>query len=404
MKTLWIISGGIEAIPGIQRAKDMGYFVVVSDGNPEAPGFQFASECIVSSTYSVEETVNATIEYDSKVRSIDGVMCMASDVPLTVAAVAEQLGLPGISIETAMLAKDKMAMKNHFKSRDIPIPWFAKVESLNHLKSIVKDRDFPLIIKPVDSRGARGVLKLDSNVDLKWAYKHALHFSPSSSIMVEEYLVGPQISTESVLIDGKAFTPGFIDRNYEYLDQFAPFMIENGGQQPSFLNLQDQAAVKTLAEKAALEMGITTGIAKGDMILTEEGPKVIEIACRLSGGWMSTNQIPLGTGVDLIGIAIRLALNEPIKDEDLQLKYQKGVAIRYFFPKTGVVKEILNINKFEQKEWVKKIGFFIKPGESIQKVTNHTKRAGLVITTGDTREEAVLRAQEVINNIRFIID
>ena len=89
------------------------------------------------------------------------------------------------------------------------------------------------------------------------------------------------------------------------------------------------------AEQAALAMGITTGIAKGDMVLTKDGPKAVEIAARLSGGWFSTDQIPLATGVDLIGAAIKIALGEYVPEEDLIPRYQKGVAIRYFFPEPG---------------------------------------------------------------------
>ncbi len=87
-------------------------------------------------------------------------------------------------------------------------------------------------------------------------------------------------------------------------------MIENGGEQPSSLSLSQKTEVINLAEQAAAAMGIREGIAKGDMVLTSSGPKVIEIAARLSGGWMSSDQIPLATGVDIVGAAIRIALGE----------------------------------------------------------------------------------------------
>ena len=225
------------------------------------------------------------------------------------ASVADALGLPGITIETALLAGDKLAMKKLFVEKGISIPWFRRVDSVAHLRRILSERGFPVVLKPVDSRGARGVLRLTESVDLDWAYEHSVSFSPSGRVMVEEYLEGPQISTESAIINGQAFTPGFTDRN---------------------------------AEQAALAMGITTGIAKGDMVLTKNGPKVIEIAARLSGGWFSTDQIPLATGVDLIGAAIKIALGEYVPEEDLIPRYQKGVAIRYFFPKPGRVNKIGN--------------------------------------------------------------
>ncbi|MCD6440781.1 MAG: ATP-grasp domain-containing protein, partial [Candidatus Marinimicrobia bacterium] len=285
--------------------------------------------------------------------------------------------------------------------KGISIPWFCRVDSVTHLRRILSERGFPVVLKPVDSRGARGVLRLTESVDLDWAYEHSVSFSPSGRVMVEEYLQGPQISTESAIINGQAFTPGFTDRNYEFLDRFAPYIIENGGHQPSVLTTAQQKAVSKLAERAALAMGIKTGIAKGDMVLTKDGPKVIEIAARLSGGWFSTDQIPLATGVDLIGSAIRIALDEQVQEKDLIPQYQKGVAIRYFFPEPGRVIRIENAELFRDRSWVHKLGFFVKSGDIVEPVTNHTKRAGFVITTGETRDQVIERAEQVVTTIEI---
>ncbi|MBI1920068.1 MAG: ATP-grasp domain-containing protein [Geobacter sp.] len=401
MKTLWVVSGGAEAVPGIRRAKEMGLRVVVSDGNPSAPGAALADEFVQASTYDVTATVKAASDYHRNRCPLNGVISIAADVPLTVATVAAELGLPGIPVETALLASDKLAMKSCFKERGIPIPWFHPVESSGHLRELMKEHGVPLVIKPVDSRGARGVLRLMESTDLDWAFRHAHQFSPSGRVMVEEYLSGPQISTESLLLDEYAYTPGFCDRNYEFLERFAPYMIENGGEQPSFLTPEEQEQVKRCAESAGRALGIKAGIAKGDIVLTPGGPKVIEIAARLSGGWFSTDQIPLATGVDLIGAAIRLSLGERPSAEELEIRNQQGVAIRYFFPPPGIITSIRNVEKASRLPGVYKLDFFVKPGEAVEPVTNHTKRCGYVITSGSDRVEAVKRACEVVNTIQI---
>lgn len=400
-KTLLIISGGVEAVPGIKLAKKMGLHVVVSDINPNAPGFALSDDHIIASTYDVDETVLAAEKYNRSVRRIDGVICIASDVPLTVASVASALGLPSIPVSSAALAANKMAMKRCFLDAGIPSPWFSLVSSVDQLIRAVEERGYPLVIKPTDSRGARGVLRLTDGVDLKWAFKHSLQFSPSSQVMVEEYLQGKQISTESMLLSGQCETPGFIDRNYEYLDRFAPYIIENGGQQPSCLNDDERESVCRVAENAGRAIGIKEGVVKGDMVLTDKGPKVIEIAARLSGGWMSTDQIPLGTGVDFVGSAIRLALGEEIDIEDLRPRYRNGVAIRYFFPEPGVIKDISGLNEFQLQSWVHRLCLFAEVGDVIEPVTNHTKRAGFVITKAKTAEMAVELANRVTNDVKI---
>ena len=110
-RTLLVVSGGAEAVPGIRLAKRMGLHVVVSDGSAAAPGLAEADDSLIASTYDVAATIAAATEYSRTVRRLDGVMCIAADVPVTVASVAAALGLPGIPLEAARLAADKLAMK-----------------------------------------------------------------------------------------------------------------------------------------------------------------------------------------------------------------------------------------------------------------------------------------------------
>lgn len=397
-RTLLFVGGGTETVPGILLAKKMGLHVVVSDMNPESPGILAADDGIIASTYDVEATVAAAVRYHCNIRPLDGVMCLATDVPLTVASVAAKLGLPGIPVEAAERAADKLLMKDTFAAAGIPIPWYSSVTSLDHLKELMT-KGLPLVIKPVDSRGARGVLRLTDDTDLDWAYNHARDNSPSGRVMVEEYLAGPQISTESVLLEGIGVTPGFSDRNYEFVERFAPYFIENGGTIPSCLPTAARKEIAACAEAAGRTLGITTGIAKGDMVWTSKGAKVIEIAARLSGGWFSTDQIPLSSGVDLVGAAIRLALGEKVTPEEVTPRFEQGVVIRYFFPEPGRVTHIRHRDKAEVMPGVHKLGFFVKPGDRIAQTTNHTQRAGYVITSGATREQAIERAAAVVSTV-----
>src|SRR5262249_9511989 len=368
-RTLWIVSGGAEAVPGIQRARAMGLHVVVSDMSPKAPGFAVADDTVIADTYDVDGTVAAAIQYHQTKRPIDGVMCMAADVPMTVAAVAAALGLPGIPLASARLAADKLAMEEAFRRSNIPIPWFQAIGSLEELNAVADARGFPLVLKPIDGRGARGVLRLTETTDLAWALAHAAGQSRRGCVMIEEYLEGPQISTEGLLVNGEGTTCGFIDRNYEHLRTFAPYIVENGGEQPSLLPPAAQRRIAAAAMNAGRAMGIADGSVKGDMVWTDRGPYVIEIAARLSGGWMATDQIPLGTGVDLIGCAIRLALGEAVPAEDLRPRWHRGVAIRYFFPPPGRVTSIDGVDTFAGVPWVHRLGFFVEPGEIVQPVT-----------------------------------
>jgi len=400
-KTLLFISGGTEAVPGIKLAKSMGLRVLVTDGNNKAPGFKYADDFAIISTYDIPKTVSFAIEYNRKIKKIDGVMTLASDVPLTVSSVANALKLPGNTIQSAKLASDKLLMKKKFFRDSIPIPIFAEIEDKDGIERFIGKHGYPVVIKPVDSRGARGVLRLTNGVDLSEALRISQTQSPSNTVIIEKFLDGPQISTESIIYNGSIYTPGLSNRNYEYLETFSPYIIENGGDLPALLTKKQKSEIDEVLFNAAKSLGIERGSLKGDIVCTEEGPKIIEIAARLSGGWFCTDQIPLSTGVDIVAATISLALGGEIAAQDLIPKYNRGVATRYFFAKPGYVKAIRNFSAVEKLPWVHKLGFCVEPGEVIEPVTDHTKRAGFVITTGQTRNEAVERARHVVNTVQI---
>ena len=402
-KNLLVVGGGIEAVPGLERAGQMGLRLVVSDKNPDAPGFAFAEDDdrLLASTYDIEATVAAARRYHSEVRPIDGVMCIASDIPRTVAAVAAALGLPGITEESARLSSDKLDMKVKFRQDRVRVPWFSPVESAKELREIALVRGFPLVIKPVDSRGARGVLRLTGAIDLNWAYKFSACHSPSGRVIVEEFLEGPQISTESIVLEGIAYTPGLADRNYEFLDRFAPHIIENGGDLPTRLSAQAQRSMCELIQRAATSIGVRDGVVKGDVVFHDGEPFIIELATRLSGGYFCTHEIPLSTGVDFVGCAIRLALGERVGVDELTPRYQRYISQRYLFPGPGRVVAIAGAQQASEQPGVVFCQVRLKVGDVVGPVDSHPARAGLVMAMGESRSEAMERAERAIATIEI---
>ena len=400
-KTLLVVGGGIEAVPGLQKAKALGLHVAVSDTNPDAPGFRCADDRILASTYDIEQTVSEARRYHRAVRPIDGVMCIASDIPLTVASVAHSLNLPTIPLEAARLASDKLAMKRKFAADGVPVPWFAALNSAVQLKASARDRAFPLVIKPVDSRGARGVLRLTAGQDLDEAFALAVKESPTGRVMVEQFLDGPQVSTESIVLDGVAHTPGFADRNYELLGKYAPHIVEDGCDLPSILGVEQQESVRRIVQQAALSMGIRNGVVKGDIVVCSGKAYVIELAARLSGGLLCSDLIPLNTGVEFVECAIRLALGETVSPLDLVPRYQHCVCQRYLFPRPGRVVRIAGEEDVRRQPGVVFCQVRVGIGSRVGPMNSHPARAGMVIAVGESRQQAIQRAQAAVQTIQI---
>ena len=400
-KTLLIVSGGVEAADAARRAKEMGLHVVVSDIDPAAPGFAFADSCLIADVYGPEETAAAAERYHRKIRRIDGVICAAADAPKTTAAVAERLGLPGLSRKSAELASDKLAMKKRFAEAGVPIPWFSEVETPQALQRIAVERRRDLVIKPVDSRGSRGVQLVSHVADLTKAFLFARSHSPTQRVMVEQYLSGPQVSTETVVVNGRCFTPGFSDRNYEYLERYAPYFVENGGDLPSHLAPDIQAKVKDVVARAAAALGVTNGTVKGDIVVHDGEAYVIELAARLSGGFFCTREIPLNTGVDFVGAAINVALGETIDERELEAKHQTPVIQRYAFPKPGRVVAIEGAEEARRIAGIAEVVVTAKLGDVIPAAGDKRPSAAMVLASGATREAALAAAGEALSCLRI---
>jgi biotin carboxylase len=243
------------------------------------------------------------------------------------------------------------------------------------------------------------LLVRDGSVDVEWACRRALRESPSGRAIVERFLEGPQISTESLVIDGTVHTIGLADRNYEHLERFAPYVIENGGELPSRLHADAQSSVRELVRRTATALGIRAGVVKGDIVLCDGTPSVIEVALRLSGGYLCTHNIPLSTGVDFVAAAIQIALGEEPKTEDLRPTRSSGVAQRWLFPDPGRVCRVTGADAVAARPEIALCEVRVRAGDLIRPVSDHTSRAGVVIATGATREHAVERAQHGVTAI-----
>jgi biotin carboxylase len=218
--------------------------------------------------------------------------------------------------------------------------------------------------------------------------------------MVEQYLEGPQVSTESIMMGGRCFTPGFSDRNYEHLEKYAPFFIENGGDLPSHLPDTIQEKVKNLVGRAASALGVTDGTVKGDIVVHRGEPYVIELAARLSGGFFCTREIPLNTGVDFIGAAIRIALGEPVGEDELTPKYQHAVIQRYAFPEAGMVTAIHGEEDARAVPGIAEVVVTARPGDVIPPAGDKRPSAAMVLASGESREQALAAANAALALIR----
>ncbi|MFV2058076.1 MAG: acetyl-CoA carboxylase biotin carboxylase subunit family protein, partial [Thiohalomonadales bacterium] len=230
---LVVLGSSSDQLFMIRSAQQMGLKVLTIDANSDVPGKLVADVFANISSTDVPAILKFLDQFRQEGATIVGVSTMGSDIPDIVAALAQHLHTPSISTQDAAVAVDKIAMKQRFTDYGVPIPWYREINSYKELAEIIKTRGIELVIKPNDRSGSRGVFLLDYTCDTENLFNKARDFSFSKRVLVEEFLPGLQISTETIMIDGQAYTPGFADRNYGLLDQFRPQIMENAGWVPS---------------------------------------------------------------------------------------------------------------------------------------------------------------------------
>jgi biotin carboxylase len=398
-KTIMIVGGGEEHKFAQKAGKSLGLVSFVTDGNPEAPGLKTADHAAVVSTYDHEGTLAAARDFEKRCGKISGVMTIASDVPYTVAYVASGLGLRGISLEAARMLSNKFLMKQAMQRTGVPMPRFERVAGAEDISAFAGVVGYPVVVKPEDSRGARGVQIVKQGMDPGTAFELARDQSPTARVMVEEYLDGPQLSVEGSMVGGRSILPAVFDRNYEFLERYAPFVVENGGEMPSRFAERLGREVEDVMSAAGCAVGMPDGVVKGDLVVHKGRVKVIEIAGRLSGGFFATVATPYSTGVDPVTNVIRWALGEHVSAKDWMATVQRGACIRFAFPPPGTVVSVSGLEAVGCDKDCLYCHIFAKSGDRIQPIRSHPDRPAVVVASGRDREESVRNAERLIERL-----
>ena len=371
----------------------MGFYVGVADYNPEAVGIPYADEYFNVSTIDVEGVTELARSFQP-----EGIVTLATDMPMrSIAAACSACGLPGISYETAIKSTDKAAMIRAFDEYGVEHPWYYVIEAEKEFEKILERVSFPCIMKPTDNSGSRGVSLACDREELREAYEYSRRESRGGAVIVEEYLRGPEFSVEVMTINGEPHVLQITDK----LTTGAPHFVEMGHSQPTRQCQKNRERIADLAVRAVKAVGISCGPAHVEMILTEKGPRMVELGARMGGDCITTHLVPLSTGIDMVGATIDIATG---KEPDITRKFSKGSAIRYFRAPAGTLTAIDGIEEARRVPGVQEITIVKPIGTEITDIGNSVDRLGFVIAQADTAEQAVRICEEAMNKVRISVE
>lgn len=389
-KRILITGASVLQLPAIRKAKEMGFYIGVADYNPQAVGIGYADEYFNVSTIDVEGVTKVAKEFQP-----DGMITLATDMPMRpIAAACEACGLPGISYKTAVRATDKAEMIRAFEKYGVEHPWYYVAESKAEFDDMMEKITFPCVMKPTDNAGSRGVVLVHNQQELKDAYGFSHGESRSGAVIMEEYLQGPEFSVEVMVIDGEPHVLQITDK----LTTGAPHFVEMGHTQPSRQPKWQQEKICDLSCRAVKALGINVGPAHVEIILTKDGPRMVELGARLGGDCITTHLVPLSTGIDMVGATIELACGGK---PDITEKFKKGSAIRYFNTSAGTLQAIEGIEEAKKIPGVREITIVKEIGTQLTDIASSVDRIGFVIAQADTAEEAAAICKKAMDRIHI---
>ena len=403
-KKLLVLAAGILQITVIKKAKAMGYYVIAADGDPNARGFQYADKAICANI--TDEEVMLKIARDE---GVDGVIHPCSEVSMNVMGrINDELGLAGITREQAIRATNKHLMREAFEKGNAPSPKSILTESAEDAwKHLQNDFTTDGILKPSRNSGSRGIAKVTRDMPkekFEKAYYIALEESRDKSVLIEQFIEGPEFSIEIIVWNGKMNVLTVTDKKTTE----APHFVELGHNQPSCRTAEEVETLKAAAVAGVKALGVNNCACHAEAKLSQQVNKstgqketvayLMEIGARLGGDFISTELTHLSTGIDMVAAAVDVALGvEP----DLSVKEQpKGACIRYFCPKPGKLVSISNLEALDDPRVYKK-KIYVQVGDMIPEVTSSLCRSGHVIVTEETPQKAIALAEKLITDVKM---
>lgn len=356
----------------INRAKLMGLYTVGIDPAKDATCKDNVDAFEVVGGQDFEGTCAVVEKY-----GIDSIVTAATDKPLVMMArVAEKYGFPFYSVETAQWSTDKFQMKQRFMEGSVPCAKGRLVKSVEE----VEDFEYPVIIKPRDNSGSRGVKLCRSKGELEASISEAFEVSKLDTVLVEEFIEGPEYSIESLHYDGKSEVIQFTEKK---TTEF-PYNVELGHIQPANISEENQEKIRDIVDRIGKALKFENCPSHTELKINERGIYVIETSPRLGGDYITSTLTPLSTGVNLEDQLLHIALGDKIKIEPNQVQYS---GVRFFaFDEGSIIKHVLDEKIVTAWPFVVDFSFNLNEGEKVNRITSSLNRYGHLTLIAGNRE------------------
>ena len=378
MKRLMILGAGPNQIPLIKAAKKNGYYVIACDYNENAPGVKLADELCLASIMDREAVLEKAKEL-----KLDGVISNSEPAMPIVAYVGNALGLPSNDYETVAAMGDKFKFRTLLKKNGFTVPGFGSAEAYEEAKALFESLNKPVMIKPAASSGSRGVVKLETDEQLKEAFDDAQHYSRNDKVILEEYIdntCGHIVGGDIFVSNGKVVFWGLMSC---IRSDNCP-LVPMGKAFPAILSNEQSAAVKSEIIRAIEKLGIAFCAINVEAMINRQGEACfIELNPRNGGNYIP-DVLKSATGFDIFDATVRAAVGDSVEADDGKVCVPY-ITYQVNSNKDGILKTV-NFSD-EVKPLIEMYLPDIQVGEKVERFINADKRIGIVFLRFDSIEQ-----------------
>ena len=399
MKKVLMLGGSMQQIPAIKRAKEMDYYVITCDYLPENPGHQYADEYHNVSTTDIDKV----LELAQKI-NIDGIVAYASDLAAPTAAyVAEKMGLPGNPYESVKILTQKDLFREFLGKNRFNTPKARGYSSYDEIANEVDEFIFPIMVKPVDSSGSKGVVKVERRSGLKDAVEEALYYSRSKKFVVEEFIEkkGYQVSGDGFSVDGKLVFSSY--GNELYSGKGTRDYLALGEFWPSLLTKEQKEKVDAEIQNIITALNMRNCAYNIEVILDKnDTPYVIELGPR-NGGSYIPQLIEYSTGVNLIDYTLKAAMGEDCSS--LTMAETTGVWSNYMLlsKECGIFDRIEFAPEFEKHNLLE-VHCTAKKGDAVEAYKNTSHSLGTILFKAQSVSEMIQITNNIENYYKIVVN
>lgn len=378
MKKILIIGAGFLQDFVILQAKELGYYTIAIDGNPDAIGLKHADKGAIVNIIDQE----ACYEF-AKEEGIDGVLTAATDFGvLSASYTAEKLNLPGLKYETAKRIKNKYEVKRRLITANVDdsheayeVDQETKLEALNI--------HYPVMVKPCDGSGSRATQRADNIEELRCACDEAVKTSHIHKALIETFVSGREYGAESIVVNDEIRVLGIMKK---WMTE-PPYYAELGHQIPSELPEKLENRARKCVEKAINALEINHGAVNMDLIISDTGGvHIIDVGARMGGNMIGPSIIPIGTGICYMENLIRIAVGDK---PNWKTREPRKVCTRLLAFKRGNVDILPNFKKLEERYSVK-IYHHMHAGDIVNEYHTNLDGCGYIIAEDAGTADKVL--------------